>query len=126
VVASCQPSVAELRNSDISASVTGCPASSISIQPYGSGMCSQPTVASPMLSSRSGLTPETTRRNSLQMYSSPYTSEVLLCSAVLARLSSPVSIRLPGSAANRSGPAAAPRAMFSSSTRVSSGSCTAS
>ena len=93
VAASVQPSVAVRRYSDRIASVVVTPSMSVSIEPYGSATCGDPSRDSAEVTSRSGFGPGETRRNTFRIDCSPNTRLVLLCSAVSTMLSSSVSIR---------------------------------
>ena len=106
--------------------MTEVPSSRVSIQPSGSATCVDPRMASARGTSRSGLGPGEGRRNTLRMVASPNIMLVLLCSPVSTRLSWLVSISAPGSCAKHSSPARPPSAMACSSSRVRSGSCSAS
>jgi hypothetical protein len=71
VAASVHPSVASRRYLDRIARLVGAPSSLVSIQPRGSATWGEPSLASAVVTSRSGLGPGDSLRNTLSMDSSP-------------------------------------------------------
>ncbi len=129
VAASDQPSEAARRYRDQMARIAVAPSILVSIQPYGSATCVEPSSARAEATSRSGLGPAATRRNTLKMAASPNTRLVLLCSPVSTRLSSPGAAQdrsAPGTRQNRSGPTDRSAASAPSRVRVRSLSCSPS
>ena len=89
-------------------------------------MSDEPSRASALVISRSGLGPANSRRNTLRIAESPNTRLVLLCSTDSTRLRAVRSMATSGSRAKASGPSARSPAMARSSTVVSSLSCSPS